>query len=96
MTTLEELREEAAELDIPGRSTMNKDELEAAVLEARAAAEQDEGSAVSEEEQEALEQASDEAAAEVENEGETGTPVSDASSDDASSSPTGRGVGFRR
>ena len=89
MTTVEELRERAAELDIEGRSSMNKEELEAAVEAAEAAPEQEEGSAVSEEEQEALEQASDDAAAEVEAEGETGTPV-------ASGEPTGRGVGFRR
>ena len=32
--TLSELREEASELDIPGRSKMNRDELTAALIEA--------------------------------------------------------------
>lgn len=83
MSTLEELREEATELDIPGRSGMNKAELEEAIAEAKSLL-GDQGTEVAEEDAAALEESSDDVAAEagVEDQGDFGTPV--------------RGVGFRR
>lgn len=85
MSTVEELRERASELEIEGRSGMNKEELENAIAEAEA----DEGEAatvVSEDDQAAIEEASDEAASDAASEQDQGTPTGSSV----------RGVGFRR
>ena len=93
-STKEELYERATELDVQGRGSMSKAELERAIAKAELMAPEDDepegetGTEVAAENQAALEQSSDEVAAEtgVADQGEVATPVK----------ATGRGVGFRR
>lgn len=94
--TREELLDKAEELEITGRHSMKKEELQEAIN--KALEEQGEAATeVSEEDQAELEESSDDAAAEVEERGETGTPVEQAATKPASKGESsGRGVGFFR